>query len=251
MTMTPEEKLAPVSQAQPPEHLALAREDRDAALIEQLNERAKLIVELLQMIRFGNQGFAGGVHIQRARRIIDGLPEAIAEGEANYRAYCLASPDHVHEGTLEELATCARMLDEYGIKEMPANEKGQIEFNRALMESTVGAINAYIVNHRQATEARMQERVRAETDWQDIATAPRDGTLIDVWRGGEFPRRVPDVSWREPTDSEWWVHGGDTIRTPAATWHDMFGPFGKDDTPTHWRPLPSPPAIRETPHAEG
>lgn len=162
MTMTPEEKLAPVSQAQPPEHLALAREDRDAALIEQLNERAKLIVELLQMIRFGNQGFAGGVHIQRARRIIDGLPEAIAEGEANYRAYCLASPDHVHEGTLEELATCARMLDEYGIKEMPANEKGQIEFNRALMESTVGAINAYIVNHRQATEARMQERVRAE-----------------------------------------------------------------------------------------
>lgn len=98
---------------------------------------------------------------------------------------------------------------------------------------------------------RMQERVRAETDWQDIATAPRDGTLIDVWRGGEFPRRVPDVSWREPTNSEWWVHGGDTIRTPAATWHDMFGPFGKDDTPTHWRPLPSPPAIRETPHAEG
>lgn len=98
---------------------------------------------------------------------------------------------------------------------------------------------------------RMQERVRAETGWQDIATAPKDGTLIDVWRGGEFPRRVPDVSWREPTDSEWWVHGGDTIRTPAATWHDMFGPFGKDDTPTHWRPLPSPPAIRETPHAEG
>ena len=27
---------------------------------------------------------------------------------------------------------------------------------------------------------RMQERVRAETDWQDIATAPKDGTLIDA-----------------------------------------------------------------------
>lgn len=115
-----------------------------ARLVEQLDERAKLIVELLAMIRFGNQGFAGGVHIQRARRIIDGLPEAIAEGEANYRAYCLASPDHVHEGTLEELATCARMLDEYGVKEMPANENGQIEFNRAMMESTVGAINAFL-----------------------------------------------------------------------------------------------------------
>ena len=213
--------------------------DREARLIEQLNERAKLIVELLQMIRFGNQGFAGGIHIQRARRIIDGLPEAIAEGEANYRAYCLASPDHVHEGTLEELATCARMLDEYGIKEMPANEKGQIEFNRALMESTVGAINAYIVNHRQATEARMQERVRAETDWQDIATAPRDGSFIDIWFAPQTDTgkdliacRVPNCSWE---DGNWYTDRNVRI------WGRV----------THWRPLPPPPAIRETPHAEG
>src|SRR3546814_13951634 len=33
--------------------------------------------------------------------------------------------------------------------------------------------------------------------------APRDGTEIDVWIGGEFPGRLTDVSWREPTDSEW------------------------------------------------
>src|SRR3546814_1753752 len=50
--------------------------------------------------------------------------------------------------------------------------------------------------------------------------APRDGTEIDVWIGGEFPGRLTDVSWREPTDSEWWVHGGDTIGTLDAAWHD-------------------------------
>jgi hypothetical protein len=74
--------------------------------------------------------------------------------------------------------------------------------------------------------------------WQDISTAPRDGSTFDVWIAGEFPRRVPDVSWREPSDSEWWVHGGDTIETPDATWHDCFGPFGSTEQPTHWMPLP-------------
>ncbi len=80
------------------------------------------------------------------------------------------------------------------------------------------------------------------TTWQDIGTAPRDGTSIDVWIDGEFPRRATDVQWREPSDSEWWVHGRDTIETPAATWHDVFGPLGKDEQPTHWMPRPSPPS---------
>ena len=70
-----------------------------------------------------------------------------------------------------------------------------------------------------------------ESAWLPISGAPRDGTLIDIWREGEFPARVPNVSWRVPSDSEWWVHGGDTIQTPDATWHDMFGPLGKDEQP--------------------
>jgi hypothetical protein len=79
--------------------------------------------------------------------------------------------------------------------------------------------------------------------WQPIETAPKDGTEIDVWCGGEFPRRVTCASWREPTESEWWSHGGDTIDTPDACWHDCFGPLGKDNTPTHWMPLPAPPEV--------
>lgn len=78
--------------------------------------------------------------------------------------------------------------------------------------------------------------------WRPIETAPKDGTEIDVWINGEFPGRRTDVSWRKPTDSEWWVHGGDTIETPDATWHDCFGPLGSCEQPTHWQPLPTPPA---------
>jgi len=76
---------------------------------------------------------------------------------------------------------------------------------------------------------------------QPIETAPKDGTAIDVWVEGEFPGRRTDVKWRVPTDREWWVHGGDTIQTDDATWHDSFGPLGEDEMPTHWMPEPKPP----------
>ena len=83
------------------------------------------------------------------------------------------------------------------------------------------------------------------SEWQTIETAPKDGTAIDVWRGGEFPGRSTDVSWREPSDSEWWVHGGDTIENCKATWHDAFGPLGRNEQPTHWMAIPAPP--KDTP----
>lgn len=77
--------------------------------------------------------------------------------------------------------------------------------------------------------------------WRGIETAPRDGTFIDVWVDGEFAGRRADVCWREPTEGEWWAHGGDTIETPDATWCDLFGPLCKHEQPTYWQPLPPPP----------
>lgn len=78
-------------------------------------------------------------------------------------------------------------------------------------------------------------------EWYPIECAPKDGTRIDVWKAGEFPGRIADVEWREPTDGEWWVHGGDTIETPDATWCDCFGPLSKFEKPTHWMPVPEGP----------
>lgn len=125
-------------------HAIDRRRDAEAArLTNDLKERAKLIVELLVMPK-ANVGFAGDVHIRRARRIIDGDNDAKAQGEANYRAYCAADPDHVHDGTIDELKLVARMIDEYAADALPANEHGQIHFARAMLESAGGAIKAYL-----------------------------------------------------------------------------------------------------------
>lgn len=83
-----------------------------------------------------------------------------------------------------------------------------------------------------------------EAGWRSMVSAPKDGSHIDVWVGGEFPKRITDVSWRAPSDSEWWVHGGDTIETPDPTWHDCFGPLGAEEAPTHWMPLPAAPTLQ-------
>lgn len=121
-----------------------AREVVEVKLREQLNESAVLIVELLAIIRFGNPGFAGDIHIRRARRVIDGHPEAIAAGEANYRAWCAADPDHAPDGTRESLATCAHMLEEYGPECLPANASGHVDFVRAMTDATAASIRAFL-----------------------------------------------------------------------------------------------------------
>lgn len=72
--------------------------------------------------------------------------------------------------------------------------------------------------------------------WQPIETAPRNGTIVDVWLGDaeeediDFycspgTRRACDWSWR---DGKWRPH----IRGLSLT---VFV------QPTHWMPLPAPP----------
>ncbi len=69
-------------------------------------------------------------------------------------------------------------------------------------------------------------------EWQDIATAPKDGTEILVWDGG-----FQYVAWI-----------GDTHAAPSGDKDWVFGAPGGDYDefpivePTHWTPLPPPPA---------
>jgi hypothetical protein len=67
--------------------------------------------------------------------------------------------------------------------------------------------------------------------WRPIETAPRDGTLIDIWCDGE---RLPDCCW-DP-------HGfGNT------GWQQKYAEvpnfFPINGTPTHWMPRPEAPRI--------
>lgn len=48
------------------------------------------------------------------------------------------------EGTRESLARCAKMLNTYAPECFPANEKGQVDFARAMMESAADEITAYL-----------------------------------------------------------------------------------------------------------
>lgn len=78
-------------------------------------------------------------------------------------------------------------------------------------------------------------------EWQPIETAPKDGTMIDVWNRG-YGRRIPNVCWREQ----------DKGITGEMGWALSAGTCGPDDfferwqyleveDVTHWMPLPEPP----------
>ena len=66
------------------------------------------------------------------------------------------------------------------------------------------------------------------SEWQPIETAPRDGTVIDLWFAGEWNRRMPDSCWSEALKA-WLVDGRGCSYL---------------DSPiiTHWMPLPQSPA---------
>jgi len=69
-------------------------------------------------------------------------------------------------------------------------------------------------------------------NWQKIETAPKDGTLILMWNGDE--QQV--CSWYCPgvlTERYFWAHGD--ILDDYNSKQELYGP-------THWMPLPPPPA---------
>jgi hypothetical protein len=71
-------------------------------------------------------------------------------------------------------------------------------------------------------------------DWQPIETAPKDGTLIDLWVNGE---RLPDCFWHAP---EW-------CDPDERRWHQKYAEtspdcsFAVDGSPSHWMPRPVAP----------
>lgn len=73
------------------------------------------------------------------------------------------------------------------------------------------------------------------SSWSDIATAPRDGTVIFVWHEHEMNRHaamdsnIKKAQWL--TDLGEWRVDGVGGNVPAA--------------PTHWMPLPQPPHTKE------
>lgn len=63
--------------------------------------------------------------------------------------------------------------------------------------------------------------------WQPIATAPKDGSDVDLWVGGE---RIPEARWERGRWSVW-----------GLSQYDCMGWVVVQGKPTHWMPLPGPP----------
>ncbi len=68
----------------------------------------------------------------------------------------------------------------------------------------------------------LRVRKEAATDWRPLETAPKDGTLLDMWCGG---LRLADVYWCDEGDG--WAVQGNLIAFP----HKL----------SHWRFAPGPP----------
>lgn len=76
------------------------------------------------------------------------------------------------------------------------------------------------------------------TEWQPIETAPRDGTIIDVWLGDA-----------DSSDLDFYCQSRTCKRSANWHWsHGKFRPFTGSNVPlttfvepTNWMPLPSPP----------
>jgi hypothetical protein len=84
----------------------------------------------------------------------------------------------------------------------------------------------------------LDARVTTEAEWQDISTAPKDGTQLMVWQPQPFDTTHDGVKMARspagPYNAHWDVMDGAWCLS-GGTW---VGPFLE---PTHWMPLPRKP----------
>ncbi len=74
-------------------------------------------------------------------------------------------------------------------------------------------------------------------EWQDIASAPKDGTPVLVFSAqGQWNDDWNYYEGRfEPAQGVMWAD-------ERGYWHGRYPPIPPVDNPTHWMPLPAPPA---------
>jgi hypothetical protein len=74
-----------------------------------------------------------------------------------------------------------------------------------------------------------------ETRWRPIATAPKDGTKVDLW--SEVEDRITDAKWHRGA----WCTSESHVGGYVWSW-DALSYQGRI---THWMPLPPPPEAND------
>lgn len=86
----------------------------------------------------------------------------------------------------------------------------------------------------------------SEEGWQDIETAPKDGTVIDLWVDSGC--RITDAYWGEPEVDRNFRDDEEDGWDAAPGWLKNVGfstyCLGEDERATHWMPLPPPPKAK-------
>lgn len=82
---------------------------------------------------------------------------------------------------------------------------------------------------------KVMQGVMPVSAWQPIDTAPKDGTIVDVWAGDE---RVADVFWSLPDDSGKSAECCWCISVYEINYGYRFDRVG---AVSHWMPIPSGP----------
>jgi len=105
------------------------------------------------------------------------------------------------------------------------------EENRTLLRC---AITAYLT----ALEAKGYV---IEQGWQQIETAPKDGTKILGWNA-EYGQRETRMKFYQPGSPGYAAHrdSGGPIES-GWQWDEPMNGWALSWKPTHWRPLPEPP----------
>jgi hypothetical protein len=84
-----------------------------------------------------------------------------------------------------------------------------------------------------------------EASWQPIETAPKDGTVVYLCRG----KRVTAGNWESVISTSAEYHSNGTYLGQYEDgdswegWISWDGGFTEEEPPTHWMPIPKPPAI--------
>jgi hypothetical protein len=80
------------------------------------------------------------------------------------------------------------------------------------------------------------------SEWQDISTAPKDGTAIWVLFDGR-----PYLGYCRPADPPlnesdmWFLKATFERKSDRRSPDKIYGVYAFDVHPTHWQPLPEPP----------
>jgi hypothetical protein len=74
------------------------------------------------------------------------------------------------------------------------------------------------------------------SEWQPIETAPKDGTIIDVWLGDADQSDIAFYCTPGTKRSSGWYYKNSKFRPNMG-----LGILTVFIQPTHWMPLPSPP----------